>query len=236
MWAGVNIKFVSTAQTRSSYHHGDLRNALLDAAIALAEKDGPAAVTIRAAARLVGVTPTAAYRHFASREDLMADVHRRAFDTLLEAMVFYLDALPETDDPALDALRRVAALGRGYVRFAKTEPGLFRAAFAKASVHDLTEKIAQANSAFGLLFASLDRLVEVGYLSVRSRPLSEVTCWSTVHGISMLLVDGPLSGLPEEVQAQAVDRAIEVLALGMADGPRADPALAGRLPRGLPAG
>jgi AcrR family transcriptional regulator len=71
MLAGVNIGAMESSAGKRGYHHGDLRNALVAAAAELAAKGGPQSVTIRAAAREVGVTPTAAYRHFAGHEDLL---------------------------------------------------------------------------------------------------------------------------------------------------------------------
>src|SRR5690242_15991484 len=89
MFTHVNIYSVTTSGTaRATYHHGDLRNALIGAAADLAERGGPDAVTIRAAAREVGVTPTAAYRHFAGQADLVdaakAEALQRMATTILE--------------------------------------------------------------------------------------------------------------------------------------------------------
>jgi AcrR family transcriptional regulator len=92
MWVGVNIRAMSS---RSGYHHGDLRNALVDAASKLAERGGPDAVTIRAAAREVGVTPTAAYRHFSGHEGLLEAAKYASLRRMTKAMRRRLAAVPD---------------------------------------------------------------------------------------------------------------------------------------------
>jgi AcrR family transcriptional regulator len=121
----------SATTKRSTYHHGDLRNALIAAGARLAERGGPTAVGVRAAARVVGVTPTAAYRHFANAEELQGAVKERAFDVLAEGMRAELAILEPTGDAAEDARRRLYAIGRAYLRVALAEPGLFRTAFGE---------------------------------------------------------------------------------------------------------
>jgi AcrR family transcriptional regulator len=209
--------------SRSTYHHGDLRNALLRAAAELAERNGPAAVTIRAAARGVGVTPTAAYRHYAGQEELLAAVKDEAYRRLGQAMLYYLDELPEPGDEVSAAVRRLVAMGRGYVRFAVTEPGLFRTAFVRPSAPP-PEKAERPNDPFGLLARGLDDLVKVGYMATESRLMAECAAWSAVHGLAVLLIDGGLAEAPQEEQALAVRRTLLVLARGLADGEHAEPA------------
>jgi len=220
------------ARTRATYHHGDLRNALLRAGAELAERRGPESVTIRAVAKRVGVTPTAAYRHFAGHEELLCAVKEQAFATLAQAMSHYLDLLPPVDDPVLDAVQRLHASGRGYVRFAVTEPGLFRTAFFPATKLAGSKEFERPDNPFAILGAILDRLVEVGYLSPESRPMAELVAWSAAHGVAMLTIEGPLGSLPEAERDQVVDRALAALANGLGDGPAAPqmrkPAGAGR--------
>ncbi len=127
---------------RGRYHHGDLSNALTDAATALARAGGPEAVVMREAARQVGVSATAAYRHFASHDDLVRAVKQRSLLALAEAMRAELATTPPVParpgrrrgaTPAAGiALTRLEAIGRAYLRFALAEPGLFRTAFCRA--------------------------------------------------------------------------------------------------------
>ena len=115
---------------REAYHHGHLREALVDAAIALAAESGPSGVVLRAVTRQVGVSPNAAYRHFADRDALLAEVAHRAMRGLVDAMARRQESVPAEGDPRQRAVDRLEAIGRGYVDFALAQPGLFRVCFA----------------------------------------------------------------------------------------------------------
>lgn len=217
MLAGVNIGLMEVSgSAKRAYHHGDLRNALISAAAELAAEGGPGSVSIRAAARQVGVTPTAAYRHFAGHEELVSAATDYALDELSAAMQKQLAARPESDDPVQYALGSFAALGRGYLAFARAEPGLFRTVFSEEGVQRKPELDGGRRSTdpFGLLLESLDELVAVGYLSVERRPLAEVAAWAMVHGLAMLL-DGPLRDVPDEIREDAIVRSMIVLGNGL---------------------
>src|ERR671937_2295699 len=97
--------------SRGSYHHGDLANALTSAATDLAREGGPEAVVLREAARKVGVSATAAYRHFPSHSDLVHSVKGLAAEQLAQRMRTELEASTPLADPAQEALRRLLALG-----------------------------------------------------------------------------------------------------------------------------
>src|SRR5437870_13076136 len=110
---------------RSTYRHGDLRRVLLEAGIALAQAGGPEAVVLREATRRAGVVPNAAYRHFASRLDLLRAVRMAALSRLALSMEAELDALSPTLGSAGLARASLRAIGLGYLHFALTETGLF---------------------------------------------------------------------------------------------------------------
>lgn len=114
---------------RATYRHGNLRSALLDAALELAREGGPDAVSLREVTRRAGVSPNAAYRHFADRGALVHAVSQAAMAHVARAMEAEIDALPSAGDPAAGARARFRAVGTGYLRFAVTEPGWFRTAF-----------------------------------------------------------------------------------------------------------
>lgn len=217
MWAHVNMEVVELR--RESYHHGDLRNALIAAGCQLAEADGPDAVTIRAAARLAGVTPTAAYRHFADHAELLEAVHEQAMGHLTAAIRDYQRRVPAGADPVTAALSRFESTGRGYVRFAFTEPGLYRTAFFKGMKPG--EPPSPESGPFALLCRALDDLVEVGYLAAQDRPLAEMAAWSAVHGLAMLVIEGPLGALPRRERDAIFDRTMAVFVRGLATGGRA---------------
>src|SRR5262245_37788071 len=106
-----------------SYHHGDLRRALLDAAVKVVEKEGVSALTLQTLARRAGVSSGAPYHHFASREDLLAGIARDGFQFLTQEMTKAGAAAPD------DARSQLTALGRGYLRFALNYRGHFRVMF-----------------------------------------------------------------------------------------------------------
>ena len=199
---------------RSSYHHGDLRNALIRAGAELAEQGGPDAVGIRAAARQVGVTPTAAYRHFANAMDLQCAVQQRAFDSLAAAMRAELATVDPDGDPAEVALRRLHAIGRAYVRHGLEEPGLFRTAFVSVDGASM-EPGRQDDSAFAILSEALDDLVTGGYLPAERRPLAEFAAWTAVHGLVRLILDGPLADLDQASRDALTERTLDMVAQGL---------------------
>src|ERR1700716_167178 len=110
---------------RTTYRHGDLRRALLDAGIQLARDGGPDAVVLREATRQAGVVPNAAYRHFASRQELLQAVRAAALSALAVAMEAELAKLPRGIDLVDFARASLRAIGTAYLRFAQEEPGLF---------------------------------------------------------------------------------------------------------------
>jgi AcrR family transcriptional regulator len=182
---------------RGSYHHGDLANALTSAATDLARTGGPEAVVLREAARQVGVSATAAYRHFAGHGDLIHEVKARCQDALVEHMRAELAACTRAADPKDEAIRRLQAVGRGYIRFAVAEPGLFRTAFCHPD--SPREKLADMidSPAYAMLTECLDELTRLDAIDPARRPYCETVAWSTVHGLATLLIDGPLAAVPE---------------------------------------
>ncbi|MEU7140012.1 WHG domain-containing protein [Nocardia sp. NPDC046473] len=192
----------SSSVQREHYHHGDLHNALVAAAVALARDGGPQAVVLREVARQVGVSATSAYRHFANHLDLLAAVKAHAQQALTAAM--RAEQVPGHVDggaPGDQSLARLHALGRGYLRFAETEPGWFRAAF------DQHTPTAAGSESFRLLSEALDELVRSGRMPAARRPGAELSVWVTVHGLAEFLLDGgPLSGLADVERENTITR------------------------------
>ncbi len=116
--------------TTRTYHHGDLRRALVDEGLSRTRESGPTAVTLREVTRAVGVSPNAAYRHFASREDLMRAVAGEAQLALARAIRDRVDATPPELPPAEESIERLRRVGLAYIDFARTERGWFELAFA----------------------------------------------------------------------------------------------------------
>ena len=187
---------------RSTYRHGDLRRALLEAGVELARAGGPEAVVLREATRRAGVVPNAAYRHFASRQALLQAVRAAALAAVATAMEAELASFRTDGDPAEAARAMLRAVGAGYLRFAQAETGLFRTAFGPpVDVEDAPAEAKGGKSGlnpFELLGAALDQLVAAGALPPERRPGAEFLAWSTVHGLALLIIDGPLRGKPRE--------------------------------------
>lgn len=206
--------------TRTSYHHGDLRNALARAAAGLAATGGTEAITIRGAAREVGVTPTAAYRHFDNQADLVEATRELAMDGMVGAMRDYLAAVPADGDPVDRALARLESTGRGYLRFALAEPGLFSVCFGgRLNQTDPVGMPGQDPAPYALLGSILDELVEVGWLSPDHRPGAEAGPWAAVHGLAVLMIDGPLKSIGAEEKERAIDQTLALTMRGLATGP-----------------
>lgn len=209
----------SKAPARSTYRHGDLRRALLNAGIDLARAGGPQAVVLREATRRAGVVPNAAYRHFAGREDLLEAVRASALAALAVAMENELAGLyrgGRREDLALASLR---AVGRGYLRFAVTQTGLFRTAFSiPAAVEDDLDSAKAGTSGlnpFQLLGSALDLMVSAQILPAQRRPGAEYLAWSAVHGLALLLIDGPLKTAPARQAESLGQRLLEMVEKGL---------------------
>jgi AcrR family transcriptional regulator len=168
------------ASLKTGYHHGDLRTALIDAGLALTRTGGPEALTIREATRRAGVSPNAAYRHFADREALLGAV--------ASAIQHRMAAQMQGSSRRRGAGDQLRAVGIGYIKFALDEPGWFAVAFFGAVNPDET---AGAPPYLALVDA-LDAMVAAGALAPERRDGAEWPCWSAVHGFAELVLHGPL--------------------------------------------
>lgn len=205
-------------QQRATYRHGDLRQALLDAGLAMAREGGPDAVVLREATRRAGVSPNAAYRHFTDREALVAAVSDAAQGASAAVIEREWDAVPE-GDPAATAHAHLRAVGTGYLRFARDESGLFRAAYTVptdlANALDPRKAGPGGRTPFELLGIALDECVTAGLLPAERRPGAELSAWSAVHGLAMLVLEGPLHDLDEATLAHAGRSVIEMVVRGL---------------------
>ncbi len=204
---------------RDTYRHGDLRRALLAVGIDLARAGGPDAVVLREAARRVGVSPAAAYRHFADHHALLHAVCASALSALAVAIEAELSAQPADSRPVVAARARLRAVGTGYLRFAQAEPGLFRTAFAvPEAMRGQGSGPATGSSGltpFQLLASALDGLVAAGVLPPERRPDAEFLAWSAVHGLAMLAIDGPLRTLDAAQVAALGQRLLDMVERGL---------------------
>lgn len=210
------------------YHHGDLRNALVEAATALARQGGPEAVVLRAAARQVGVSAAAAYHHFASREELAQAVKQRALALLGARMRSAITREPvigqgraAAGGPAVAAdaaRRRLHALGSAYPEFANAEPGLFRLIIDPRGTWPTTGAGDPQNAAddpFRLLSETIDELAAAGAIPAERRPGLEYVVWAAVHGIAVLCLDGPLASASPAKRRQVTDQTLDTIIRGL---------------------
>lgn len=188
------------------YHHGDLRRALVDAATELAAVGGAENVTLREVARRVGVSASAAYRHFPNREGLLAQVASEAREALARRMIAAVAAVGAGSDGA--PVDRFRATGRAYIEFALDEPGLFEVAF-RACPPDLY--VPDDPSPYALLSEALDTLDHAGLLAVQ-RPGAETAAWVAVHGAAVLLGDGML---PHTDRDAIIDATLDMVGGGL---------------------
>jgi AcrR family transcriptional regulator len=219
----VNMVSENRTDEGRGYHHGNLREALVEAGVELARTGGPGAVLLRAASRQAGVSHNAAYRHFANQEDLVAAVAQRCMIRLGQLMIERSNQITARS-PVRRARARLDAIGRAYIDFARTEPGWFRTAFSSARPHPADGSAPEPPGAgpaeetanpYRLLSARLDELVAVGALTPQRRRGAEYAAWSAVHGLSSLLLDGPLQDLPEPEIEYAIDTVLAVINRGL---------------------
>jgi AcrR family transcriptional regulator len=206
-----------------SYHHGDLRNALVGSGTELAREGGPDAVVLREAARRVGVTSASAYHHFASHGDLIQAVKLRAMELLGDRMRASMAEdqpaqAPGESGAASAARHRLRALGAAYLSFAFDEPGLFRLAFGPRGSWPALQAADPEHGDSGpflLLSEVLDDLAAAGAIPPERRPGLEYVVWAEVHGIAVLCLDGPLAQLDSAQRQQTISRALDAIIRGL---------------------
>ena len=183
------------ASNTRSYHHGDLRTALLRAGYELATAGGADAVTLRAATRLAGVSPAAAYRHFASHEDLRLAVGALAMAELARTIERHQVQVTAIG-PVAVAKQRLIAVGDGYIAFALDTPGAFHVAmngaFTMAHAFEPATRGDTGRTPYELLTDAVGKLVGLGLIPSAVAETVAVTCWSSVHGFATLATRGPL--------------------------------------------
>jgi AcrR family transcriptional regulator len=160
---------------------------------------------LREVTRMVGVVPNTAYRHFADRDALLAAVRDEAVGELARRMAEGMRRVRAGPHTPTGARRRIQAVGKAYLEFARTEPGLFDTAFA-APDHPASEASDEPDP-LGRLQGALDDLVSAGILDPGRRGDIEYPIWATVHGLAVLL-RGPLSALPEPEKIRLEDQTL----------------------------
>ncbi|WP_084510622.1 TetR/AcrR family transcriptional regulator [Nocardia lijiangensis] len=172
---------------RTSYHHGALRGALLEACLRLIETEGLAAVSLRRVAREAGVSCGAPYHHFADRAALLAALSVEGFRGLAAD-------LAAARDSAATPMAQLTALAEAYVRFARNHPGHFRLMFrpelSQSEKHPDAAEVGDA--AFAVLTDTIAACVAAGLLPAERADTLAVAWWALAHGLASLGVDGQL--------------------------------------------
>ena len=222
---GVNMVSMETrphAPRRAHYHHGDLRHALLSAALKLVARKGVEGFSLREAARAVGVSAAAAYRHFEDKSALLASLAIEGHGRLATKMEEAIARAPAAPGTPARAVAELSAIGRAYVEFAVANPSHFRVMFGPWCEHPPPGELPPGvlplgRDPFQLLVDTLDGMVRAGAIAPAAREGAEFAAWSAVHGLSSLLVEGTLPlDAAGRAQAYGVVRRNLLLGLGAA--------------------
>ena len=187
------------------YHHGNLKEALVRAALELIAEKGPGGFTFADAARWAGVSPAAPYRHYRDRDALLADVAKRGFAEFTEALI------KAWNDGKPDLMGAFDQLGKAYLAFARKEPSYYSAMFEAGVPVDADPELREAGDrAFGVLRGAAEKLVAT--MPAKGRPpalMVALHVWSMTHGIASLFSRGDaarraLPMPPEELLEAAV--------------------------------
>jgi AcrR family transcriptional regulator len=186
----------SSTDRNANYHHGDLRQALISHGLALLEADDDARLSLRQLARAAGVSPSAVYRHFANKEDLMVALAVEGFERLTRKQG---DAYLRVQQEKASSLEAFRAGGFAYVHFARLNPALFRLMFGRFSANhrnDALEKASRLNSE--VLMLGIRKIFGAQLDEKKLRAVC-VGTWSMIHGLSALILDQQLSEKEDEL-------------------------------------
>ncbi|MEM8609373.1 MAG: TetR/AcrR family transcriptional regulator [Myxococcota bacterium] len=189
---------------------GGLRQKILDASVALVEEQGVRAVSFREVARRAGVSHQAPYHHFGNYRGILRAIAQEGFAGLGRAMN---EAADQAGDDPMDALTEA---GVAYVNFARAHAGHFRVMFQRAlvDVRDEEDPLEEAEATHGTLLRLAGAAHAAGYGAHLGDDGLAHVCWSTVHGISVLLVEGVLAEktpMSETIEAELIDQVVRGL-------------------------
>jgi AcrR family transcriptional regulator len=200
------------------YHHGNLKEALIRAALDLIAKKGPAGFTFAEAARWAGVSPAAPYRHFRDRDELLSDVARRGFEQFADM----LDKAWDRGRP--EPFAAFERLGKAYLAFARDEPAYYSAMFeAGIALEANAELTAAGDRAFAVIRSASERMIE--RMPADRRPpalMMALHIWSLSHGIASLFARGDAGRRKLPMSAEELLEAgvlVYLRGLGLTEGP-----------------
>lgn len=171
---------------KATYHHGNLRSALLEAAFSLLLEGGVEGLSLRGVARRAGVSPSAPYHHFRDKGMLLAEL---AEDRRQRAGRTFIEAMAGVATPT----EKLRALGVAYVGYTVAHPEEFRLMFGGSLESHLPESVQESAPALNL-FKEVVRAVD-GSLDEEALEVAAITVWSVIHGLAQLLIDSPIKEL-----------------------------------------
>jgi AcrR family transcriptional regulator len=222
------------ARSERGYHHGNLKEALLQAALDLIAKKGAAGFTFADAARLAGVSPAAPYRHFRDRDELLSSIAQRGFEQ------FELALSQAWDDGRPDTVTAFERVGKAYLAFAREQPAYYSAMFESGLALDISAGLhAAAERAFAVIRAAAERLAALAPPGTPRPPalMMALHIWSMSHGIASLFARGDAARRKLPMSAEELLEAevlIYLRGLGFLTDDR--PAAAEKKPSGQPSG
>lgn len=192
------MKKTNIAEKRGRYHHGDLRAQLIEATRMLVEAKGPDHFSVSEACRRAGVSSAAPYKHFKDKEEMLHAVALAGMERQRDDLIAELEKYPA------GSLDRIVAMGRVYVRFAVTEPGVFRLMFGLSENHGAHDAlIATGDNTFAVVQKEVAHYR--GSNVVEASDMHKAfLLWSFVHGLSFLTIDGKLAEKKLDVDMEQV--------------------------------
>ncbi|WP_457798352.1 TetR/AcrR family transcriptional regulator [Methylocystis sp. S23] len=185
------------------YHHGSLRQALVDAGIEILAEGGPSALTLTEAARRAGVTPAAPYRHFSGRDALLAEIARQGFET------FGARIEAAWDEGRPDAKTAMAAMCAAYLKFAREEPGLYAAMFGQAATLADPGAGGAADHALEILWRAVVAWLQQAQAPAQGARHVALQIWALAHGVAMLTISGHFDPAKTADPATVLDGAVQ---------------------------
>ncbi|MEM9776912.1 MAG: TetR/AcrR family transcriptional regulator [Chloroflexota bacterium] len=197
-----------TNATKSSYHHGNLRDGLIQAGISLLEEGNAREVTLRKVAKQAGVSHAAPYRHFEDKVALLSAIAEQGFRQLAAEMNKGIEENPQS------SFNQIIAIGQRYVGFAQQHPAQLTLMFSDLLAQGKDESLSEAAGAtYGILEQSISRAQQDGTLKQSNPQKMGKAFWAAVHGLAMLTKEGLM--VHEE---QHLDDAVENVMKLMFDG------------------
>ena len=175
--------------TTTSYHHGDLKNALIKAGVKILAKEGVSGLSLRKVAKQAGVSHAAPYSHFADKQALIAAISTEGFKQLYKQIASVREAHSKKPSALL------LETARAYIQFAMNEPDRFKLMFSSVieKEKDYPEFVEASQENFQQLVSVVETCQQAGILKSGPSDLMAVSVWSSVHGMIMLIIEGQVS-------------------------------------------